>query len=160
LTEKDANLFIVIYAIHVLAAAALFGAMFYSLTIVQPNAKKHFKNAQDFEEFMGSIGDGARWKVLSGLGLIAVTGLILIPFHQSATNHLNHVWMALIAGKIIILAVVGALFCYVSWRLWPRRIFAIPEEFPKYQRTFRLLGFVMLTLVGMEFVLAIIAHEI
>lgn len=37
---------------HLLASAALFGAMFYSFTLVHPRARKFFANPADFEKFI------------------------------------------------------------------------------------------------------------
>jgi uncharacterized membrane protein len=141
--------------IHVLASAALFGAMFYSITLIQPKAKRFFQKPEDFEEFITFISNGARWKVLGGYAVIAITGFALIPFHHSP---MSRTWMILITTKIILLAAAVIFFSYVSWRLWPSRVFATPEEIPKYQRLFRLVGFVMITFVTIDFVLGVVAH--
>jgi uncharacterized membrane protein len=140
--------------IHVLSAAALFGAMFYSIMIIQPKSRKYFSD-QQFEEFIAFISNGARWKMLIGLASIALSGFLLIPFHRDSPGKL---WTILILSKIVVLIITVTLFCYVSWRLWPARIFATPEEIPRFQRLFRKVGFAMLTLVTIEFILGIIAH--
>jgi hypothetical protein len=54
--------------VHVLASAAIFGAMFYSITVIQPRARRYFQSPHDFEEFIAVISNGARWKVLGGFG--------------------------------------------------------------------------------------------
>lgn len=51
-------------------------------------------------------------------------------------------------------AVAAAVFGWVSWRLWPARIFALPEEIAGWQRRFEAVGRNLLGLVTAEFVLA------
>src|SRR6516225_10182553 len=65
-------------AIHVLAASAWFGAMFYSLFVLHPRARAFFDSPSKFEEFITFIAAGARWKVLSGCLVIGATGLALL----------------------------------------------------------------------------------
>jgi uncharacterized membrane protein len=148
---------ILLRLVHVLAAAAMFGAMFYRFTVLQPRARRYFQNPKDFEEFITFISNGARWKVLSGFGLIAVSGFALILLRQS---DMNRAWTIIIAAKVVVLFLAVAFFCFVSWRLWPARVFATPDEIPRLQRAFRLVGFTMLTLMAVEFVLSIIAHAL
>ena len=42
----------------------------------------------------------------------------------------------------------------MSWRAWPRRVFALPDELPGLQRGFRSAAVTMLALVGAAFVLS------
>lgn len=141
--------------VHIIASAGLLGAMGYSIGVVQPRARRFFQNPADFEEFTAFISHGARWKMIGTLALIAVTGAVLVIFHP---HEAGHRWLALMGAKIGILLIATVLFCYASWRLWPARIFAPPEEIPKFQRRFRLVGYAMITMVVLEFVLAAMAH--
>lgn len=145
----------VIRFVHVIASAGLLGAMGYSIGVVQPRARRFFENAKDFEEFTAFISHGARWKMLGTLALIALTGALLIIFHS---HQAAHGWLALIAAKVGILLIATLVFCYASWRLWPARIFASPEEIPIFQRRFRIVGYTMITMVVLEFILAAVAH--
>lgn len=52
-------------------------------------------------------------------------------------------------------AVAALAFVEVSWRHWPRRVFALPEEVPCYQRALRIRARIMLVLVGTAFVIAL-----
>jgi hypothetical protein len=48
----------------------------------------------------------------------------------------------------------------VSWRGWPRRVFALPAEIPAEQARFRRVALVMAVLVGTAFVVgAVAAHS-
>lgn len=147
--------FVAIRLVHIIASAGLLGAMGYSIAVVQPRARRFFRDVRDFEEFTAFISHGARWKMLGTLGLISLTGALLIILHP---HEADHRWLALIAAKVVILLVATVVFCYASWRLWPARIFASPEEIPAFQRRFRLVGYTMLTMVVLEFILAAVAH--
>lgn len=141
--------------VHILAAAAMFGAMFYSFTLVHPRARKFFQNPRDFEEFITFISSGARWKVLGGFTLIGSTGFALAILNRADPHQPSH---AVLLIKSLILLAAVAFFCFVSWKLWPRRIFATTEEVPRFQRLFRWVAVVMISLVTIEFVISIAAH--
>lgn len=140
---------------HILASAAMFGAMFYSFTLIHPRARKFFQNPQDFEEFITFISSGARWKVLGGFALIGSSGLALAILNPADTQQPSH---AVLLIKSLLLMVAIAFFCFVSWKLWPQRIFATPEEVPRFQRLFRWVALVMISLVTIEFVISIAGH--
>ncbi len=144
---------VLLLILHTLAAAAWFGSMFYSLTVLQPRAKKYFQNDKDFEDFIATMAHGARYKVLAAIALIGITGLLLIP-HRAHPPH----WWPMMIGKIVILLIATVLFCYGSWVLWPRRIFAAEDDIVRYQRKFRRLGLTLLFLAGLAIVLGLLAH--
>jgi uncharacterized membrane protein len=143
-------------SIHVLAGAAWFGAMFYSLTILHPRGKKFFGDDDEkLENLVATLAQGARWKVLSGLALIAVTGLATIPLAQSrSTEH----WNAIIAAKAILWLLAVAIFCRVSWRLWPARIFAAPQDLPKVRQQFRASAIALIGIAAAAMVLGVWVH--
>jgi putative copper export protein len=76
----------ILLLIHMLASAAWFGAMFYSLAVLHPRARAFFGDAKRFEEFISHVAAGARWKVLGGCLLIALTGAALM-FFPAAMNY-------------------------------------------------------------------------
>ncbi len=45
-------------------------------------------------------------------------------------------------------AAASAIFIYISWRHWPARAFARPEDLPRLHGQFRILAWTMLALVG------------
>ena len=73
-----------------------------------------------------------------------VTGIALASDDPSAAA----------AVKAVLLAAATALFWWVSWRGWPRRVFALPAELPALQRRFRAAAFAMFALVGAAFVVS------
>jgi Flp pilus assembly protein TadB len=134
--------------IHAGLAAAWVGGMTYSLFVVQPKLKKYFGPDEDSREALTTvIASGNRYKVLGLIATIAATGLILLLLdHQ-------HWWIH--ALKALLLLVATAIFWYVSWRHWPRRVFATTTERPALQRQLLLLATTMLALASAAFALGV-----
>ena len=85
---------------------------------------------------------------VSGAGLVAVVD------ERSAW------WWTLMGAKVLLLVVASAVFWYVSWRMWPRRVFSLPEEVPGRQAAFRRVGWLLLGLVGAASVLGVAARTL
>jgi hypothetical protein len=77
-------LHLLVLVIHAVLSAALLGGMVYSFITVQPRAKLYFKDIRDFEAFVANLAHGARWKFLTILSLIAITGLAHPLLSESA----------------------------------------------------------------------------
>lgn len=138
--------------IHAGLTAAWVGGMAYSLFVVQPKLKKFFGPDEDSREALTAvIASGNRWKVLGLIAVIAITGLILLLLDD------HHWWIH--AVKAVLLLTATAIFWYVSWRHWPRRVFATSTERPTLQRQLRILATVMLALAGLAFALGIAATQ-
>jgi Flp pilus assembly protein TadB len=139
--------------VHAGLAAAWVGGMAYSLFVVQPKLKKYFGAREDERENLTAvIASGNRYKVLALIGVIAATGVILLLLdHQ-------HWWIH--ALKAVLLLAATAIFWYVSWRHWPRRVFATTAERPALQRQLITLATIMLALSGTAFALGILAVQL
>ena len=138
----------VVAIVHAGLAAAWIGGMAYSLFVVQPKLKKYFGPDQEGRETLTAvIASGNRWKVVGLIGAIAVTGVVLL-----AINH-EHWWIHAIKGLLLLGA--SGVFWYVSWRHWPRRVFATSAELPGLQRRLVVLAGVMLGLAGLAFALGV-----
>jgi putative copper export protein len=136
---------------HAGLAAAWVGGMAYSLFVVQPKLQRFFGTDEDNREALVEvIASGNRWKVLGLVAAIAATGLVLLGPDPS--------WIHLVKGLLLLLAT--AIFWYVSWRHWPRRIFATANERPSFQRQLKLLATVMLALAGTAFALGVAATHL
>ncbi len=146
----------VLAVVHVLAGAAWFGAMFYSLTVLQPRAARFFDRPEQFESFIAFISHGLRRKVLAAFAVMAATGLGLAVTRGGGVSP---AWLLLIALKVIFLLLALVVFVHVSWRLWPARVLALPEEVPVQQRRFRRAGLCMIALVGLNLVLGVLAQH-
>ena len=148
----------ILLAAHVLAGAAWFGAMLYSLTVLHPRARAYFGNARQFEDFIAFTAARIRWKVLGGAGFIAFTGLglLLCPATGQPPPGKS---LCLLVKSILFVAAVG-LFCFTSWVLWPARTLASTEEIPGFQRKFRIIAVTLLALVGASMVLGVLSPHL
>ena len=148
----------IIAAAHILAGGAWFGAMFYSLMVLHPRARTFFSSSRQLEEFIVHIAAGARWKVLSGVAFIALTGvgLLLLP----GTEHTSTGRNACVIAKTVLFVIAVSLFCFTSWVLWPARTLASAEEMPKFQKSFRRIAVTLLVLVGVSMVLGILSSHL
>jgi len=136
---------------HAGLAAAWVGGMAYSLFVVQPKLQRFFGPDEDSREaLVAVIASGNRWKVLGLVAAIAATGLVLLGQDSS--------WIHWVKGLLLLAAT--AIFWYVSWRHWPRRIFATATERPSLQRQLKLLATVMLALAGTAFALGVAATHL
>jgi Flp pilus assembly protein TadB len=136
--------------IHAGLAAAWVGGMAYSLFVVQPKLKKYFGPDQEGRETLTAvIASGNRWKVVGLIAAIALSGLALLLL-----NH-EHWWVHAVKGLLLLCAT--GIFWYVSWRHWPRRVFATPAELPALQRRLIVLATTMLALTGLAFALGVAA---
>jgi len=141
-------------SIHLLAAAGWFGAMMYSLVVLHPKTRQFFgEDDEKYESFISNAASGARWKMIGGLVTIAVTGLALIPLARP--RPVNVTWDAIMIGKTALLVVVGIIFWRISWRLWPKRVFATAAELPGIRRQFRNAGVTMIVIAGVAMVLSV-----
>jgi len=130
--------------------------MVYNLIVLHPGARRFFGgDLEKFEEFIATISQGARWKVLTGLSLIAFTGAAMIPLARAPSDQTR--WNFLIGAKIALLIGAVVLFWYASWRLWPRRIFATEGEAEAIRRQFRIVAILMICIAAAAMLLGILA---
>ena len=88
------------------------------------------------------------------MGLIAVlwaSGVLLVVLRPPASVG---GWVV-VGAKAVLLAAASGLFWWVSWRGWPGRVFALPDELPALQARFRRIAIAMLVLVGGSYVLGV-----
>jgi uncharacterized membrane protein len=142
--------------LHSLAGAAWVGAMFYSAMVLQPKAQAYFQRPEAFEQFISAISSGARWKVLTAFAMVGASGIAMVLIE--AQRQPSPLWSMLVGGKLVLYLIALAVFVYASWRLWPARILASSEEIPIIQHRFRRIGQIMLCLIGLSFVLGLVAH--
>jgi transposase InsO family protein len=135
---------------HAGVGALWLGAMAYSLFTVQPKlAAMVGGDPQRVEDAQRILAHGNRWRVVGLIAALWVTGVALAA---AADVH-----PAVAAAKAVLLAAASTLFWWVSWRGWPRRVFALPDEPPRLRRRFRAAALAMLGLVGAAFVLSYLA---
>jgi hypothetical protein len=148
----------ILAAAHVLAGAAWFGAMFYSLSVLHPRARSFFGSSRQFEDFIAWLAAGARWKVLGGAAFIAITGVGLLLWPTTAEAS-HGKWVCVVA-KTILFVVAVSVFCFASWVLWPARTLASAEEIPKFQQKFKIIAVALLGLVAASMVLGVVGSHL
>jgi hypothetical protein len=124
----------ILEAVHTAALASWFGCMCYSVMFVQ----KHPMRAREpgvWEVFVTEMVHGVRWVVMGTMAVIFPSWVALIVI-RLATQGADTLWLSLVAAKSVLLVGVVLLFVYVSYHLWPLRIFALPDELPPIDRQF------------------------
>lgn len=137
---------------HAGVGAVWLGSMSYSLFVVQPRVGRRLREPERAEDLYRELAAGNRWRVVALITTLAVSGLglLALPAHRSTA------WWLLIAAKSALLLVAAGLFWWVSWRGWPRRIFARPAELPAIQRRFRQVAIALSAVIGVAFALGVL----
>jgi Flp pilus assembly protein TadB len=139
--------------IHMGVGTLWLGGMAYSLFVVQPRLPRVLADPVRREEAYRELAAGNRWRVVGLIAVLAASGVGLAFVH---TGRSAGWWLAIIV-KAALLVASSALFWWVSWRGWPRRVFALPAELPAEQARFRRVALAMATLIGAAFVLGVAA---
>lgn len=143
-----------IVGVHVLGGGVWIGAMAFSVFVLHPRAERFFAGSSTFEDLLFTVVHGARWKVVAGIAAIVGSGVALALLRSGPAGA---AWDAIVVAKVALLGVSLALFCHVSWVLWPRRVFASPGELPAIRRRFRVVGMVMIACNAINMGLGILA---
>ena len=133
--------------VHAGVAALWLGSMAYSLFTVQPRLRAMVgDNPEHIEDAQRVLAHGNRWRVVALIAVLWITGIALAVRGPTPAGPT--------AAKIVLLAAATALFWWISWRAWPRRVFALPAEIPALARQFRAVALAMFGLVGAAFVVS------
>jgi len=138
-----------IRVVHSLSAAAWFGSLVYRTFCVDPKLKSFFGNGKTFEHASLHLAQGMRYVVLAALFICGLSGFALAGLRWNS----NENWLTLMACKTGLWLLAFALFAYISWVFWPRRVFADSGDWPSVRRQGIVMSFVMIGLAGLGFVL-------
>ena len=130
--------------VHLGVGATWLGGMLYSLFVVQPRVPRVLPDPVAAEELYRELGAGNRWRVIGLIAALAASGAGLVAVRSGGSPQ----WWVAIGAKVVLLVAASALFWWVSWRGWPRRVFALPDELPAAQGRFRRVALVMAALVA------------
>jgi hypothetical protein len=142
---------VILEAVYLLPAAVWTGSMTYSLAIMQPRSAGFFRDDEQLEEFLTVLAQGNRWRVLAMAATLVASAMAIIVVGPWSGAR----WVYGIALALDVAAT--AVFVYVSWRHWPTRVFALPEERPDFRRKLALCARAIWLLVGAGFVLTLVA---
>ena len=141
---------------HTGVGAVWLGAMVYSLGVVQPRVGRLFGDPAKAEDVYRELAAGNRWRVVAMIVLLGLSGAGLVV----TAGDRGAAWWVLVAAKVVLLLAAAALFRWVSWRGWPMRIFALPDELPGLQARFRRVAVLMTGLVAVAFALGVLAAHL
>jgi uncharacterized membrane protein len=144
--------------LHALAGAAWFGSMFYSLFVMMPGTRRHFRAPAEREGLLLTLAHGARWQVVAAMAVVGLSGAGL-AVSRSSLDAPPGLWWPALAAKVGLFVLAAALFWRISWSWWPARLFALEAELPGFDRQFRRGAMTMLVLVGLNALLGVIAHR-
>ena len=147
--SSDALIDQFVAAVHHLSAAAWFGALVYRAFFVDPKAFKFFRVSAEFEHFSLALAHGMRYVVLAALLTCGLSGFVLVGLRWNSAGS----WVALMACKLTLWVIAFALFAYISWVFWPRRVFAAGDELSRVRRQGLVLGLVMIGIAALGIVL-------
>src|SRR5919202_2177275 len=83
-------------AVHLLSAAAWFGALVYRAFFVDPKALRFFAGGAGYERFSLELAHGMRYVVLIALLTCGLSGFALVGLRWSRADG----WLALVAGEV------------------------------------------------------------
>lgn len=135
---------------HMGAAAAFFGSYLFTYVVVLPRARRAIDSIWGYEHFVATLNHGLRYAFFAGYALLVSSGAALAWLLPQPGRG-----MLLIAKAILLLASVS-IFCYTSWRLWPRRTFAAESEIAAIQASFTRLGVAQLVIITLASVLGVV----
>ena len=120
--------------VHIGIGAVWLGSMVYSLGVVQPRIGRLFRDPAKAEDVYRELAAGNRWRVVALIVFLGLSGAALVPLLADGRGN---GWWTLIALKTGLLIAAAVCFWWVSWRGWPARVFALPNELPALHQRFR-----------------------
>lgn len=139
---------VIVQLVYLVLTTLWLGSMVYSLVVVQPRGARFFRDDEQREEFLVVLANGNRWPVVAlVVGLLFSGGGVAIAGSGAVS-----VGFTLAVGLDLVAA---GIFVDVSWRHWPARIFALPEEIPGFRRRLTVRAAAMTVLVGVSYVVAL-----
>lgn len=139
---------VIVQLVYLVLTTLWLGSMVYSLVVVQPRVARFFREDEQREEFLVVLASGNRWPVVAlVVGLLLSGGGVAIAGSGAVSAGFT-----LAVGLDLVAA---GIFVDVSWRHWPARIFALPEEIPAFRRRLTVRAATMTVLIGVSYVVAL-----
>ena len=146
----------VLNTVHLLSGAAWFGALVYRTFFVDPKALRFFDGGRGYERFSLDLAHGMRGVVVLALLTCGLSGFVLMGLRWDPAD----VWLAVMAIKAGLWVVAFAMFAYISWVFWPRRVFATADEWAAVRRRGVTLSLVMIGIAGSGIVLGQLSQSV
>jgi uncharacterized membrane protein len=126
-------LYITLAVIHVGAAVQFLGSMIYSVFVARPAAERFFADdPHALNTFQITLAHGGRPKVAATLAVLLLSGIGML----AVDDELDATDVAFVVIKSVGYVAIVVAFWYMSFKLWPRRVFALPEDMPPIMKRF------------------------
>jgi hypothetical protein len=149
---------LLLHMVHVWVWALYFGSLTYIYARLFPDMRRWLASDERFETFSLVTGDGLRWWIFGALGASGLTGVGLAFLRSPAEA--RRIWWTLVGLKATLWLVTLLVYAYVSYIMWPRRVFVGADERPAEQRRFLLVAVLLAALQIGQLLLGIVAHGI
>lgn len=145
-----------LHLVHVWVWAIYCGGLVYIYARLFPDIRRWLASEDRFEGFSLVTADGLRWWIfgaLIGAGLTGFGLVLLRAGHRGGT-----LWWTLLAAKGVIWLAMLIVYAYVSYVMWPRRVFVSTADRPAMQRRFAAVAWGLVTLAVIQLVLGAVLH--
>lgn len=142
---------------HVWIGAIWLGAAWFSLVNLHRRGPRLFADDAEAERVIAGLSRGNRWLMLSAAAALALTGGLAWALTDDPRPD---AWTAALVAKVALLAGNVAITAYVSWILWPRRLFALPAELPPIRRRQTALRTLSVLALAASAALGVAAHAL
>lgn len=148
----------ILYLIHTVALGGWFGTQIYSVLLVQRHPAQDEDPAY-FEDFATRMAHGTRYNLLAVIAAMLPTWVVIVAVRAASGAGLGAVWLWLVVIKSLAMLAAVALFAYLSWHVWPVRIFALPDELPAVRRRFFALSAGILCSTGLALAVGVVEQS-
>lgn len=141
---------------HIWIAALWLGGTWFSLISLHRRGPRLFTDEAEFERVIAGLTRGNRWLLLAAASGLALTGGLMWALVEADAA----LWSTLIAAKLALLLGNVAIVAWVSWIIWPRRLFALPAELPAIRRRQSQLRVATVVFLAANIALGVAAHAL
>ena len=159
MSELASTASVALDTIHTVAISAWFGCMVYSVSLVQRHPAAE-RDPRYYEDFVSELANGTRWIILGLLGAIIPTWVATVLIRMSDGPGPGVLWFSLVVVKSLFLVSAVSSFSYLSWHVWPLRIFALPEELPGVRRRFLRISFIVMVSLGAALAIGVVVRSL
>lgn len=145
-----------VHGVHAWAWGLYFGSLLYIYFRLFPDLRRWLSDEPRFELLSLTTGDGLRWWIYGALALATASGLVLLGLRPRPWS--ETVFWRLVAAKGVALLATLAVYTYVSYVMWPRRVFVSDHERPREQQRFFRVALLLMALLGLQALFGAAAH--
>ncbi len=154
--DPMAALPVALHVLHLWVWALYCGGLTYIYFRLVPDIRRWLASEERYEEFSLTTAHGLRWWIFGALITAGITGVGLVLVRQRTDA--DSVWWALVCVKAALLLVTVALYAYVSYVMWPRRVFIAVADRPAVQRRFLRVAWLLIALLTSQLLLGALAY--